>query len=257
MPIDIVIPLAPKDLPVFRLCLKGLRENLLHPLNAVHVVAPCDPSIVAACSETDCQFVDERDLLPEGPEHYEELLAHTRLKRGKWVYQQFLKLQAGQLLGLHHFLIFDSDTVMINPFKYEIAGKLVLEFSDGFRSELDGLHSKLVPGMRLQPFSFMCHAMLMNTTLVEKLLDVIQESTGKDWKTGILEMIDTNEDLCFSEYELYGNFVSDPSFNPLNDRKFLYWFNKAYPRAKVNEIETLKQESAGKYRTLSFHSYQK
>jgi hypothetical protein len=257
LPIDIVIPLAPKDLPVFKLCLAGLRENLLHPINGVHVIAPRDSDLEGACAETECNFVDERELLPEGPEFYVERLAHMRIKRGKWMFQQFLKLQAGQHLGLKHFLIYDSDTVLINPFKYETGGKFILEYSDGYRGELDDLHERLVRGLRLQPYSFMCHAMLMETRLMKQLLQAIEQSTSMDWKTAILEHMDTSEDLCFSEYELYGNFACDKIRNPAQDRTLAYWFNKAYPRAQVPELESLKAVSRKTCRSLSFHSYNK
>jgi hypothetical protein len=250
--IEVVIPLGEKDLPVFPFCVRGLRKNLLHEIKAIHVIAPSIPGIKDACRELDCQYIDERELLPEGPEFYRPFFEGTRIERSKWIYQQFLKLAVAESLGLERYLVYDSDTVLINPFKYEVGNRWILEFSDGYRSELDSLHRSLVPEIRLQPFSFMCHTMLMEQTTIMELLRAIESSTGRDWKSGIMESMDPENDLCFSEFELYGCY----SLHAYRRRHTLaYWYNYALRRRDVQDLEALESKYQADFRSLSFHSY--
>lgn len=252
--LDIVIPLAEKDLPVVRNCVTGLRNSLLHEIRAIHLIAPDVPAIREAAAELGCLFVPEREILPEGPKAYEPVFAQSHLQRGSWLYQQFLKLAAGEILQLERFLVYDSDTVLINPFKYEFDGRWVLEFTEGYRSELDPLHRKLVPGVRLQPFSFMSHAMLMDTGVIAQLRQAIEAATGLDWKNGIIQSMELRNDVCFSEYELYGTYA-------LHTRPRMtttaYWFNKSYRRSDAAQLPELIEADRGRYRSLSFHSHSK
>lgn len=39
-PVDVVIPVVPKDLGILPLCLEGIRHSLNHPVGDIYVVAP-------------------------------------------------------------------------------------------------------------------------------------------------------------------------------------------------------------------------
>lgn len=251
-PLSVVIPLVEKDLPVFGYCVDGLRENLLHPIKDIHIVAPENSAIRAACEERGCLFVNELDILPGGPEALREFLPASRENRFGWLYQQFLKYSIGGVLNLDRYLVFDSDSVLINPFKYELDGKWILDFSDGYRSELDPLNASLLGSRKLSNFSFMCHAMVFDSKRVADLCRLIESRINLPWKEGILQTIDFRHDLFFSEYELYGNFLYLAPDAPV---ALAYWHNRALPRRMLKDFSKVAEELMPRYRTLSFHSY--
>lgn len=249
---DIVIPLIEKDLPVFPHCINGLRCNILHPIKNIFVVAPKVDQILDACDKLNCRWVDELEVLPEGPEYYRKHLGDRGHEGGAWLYQQFLKFTVGDTLGLERYLVFDSDTVLINPYKFIDEGKTIFSYSDGYRKDLDWLNSKLLKGMRLYGFSFMCHFMLMEKDLVGDLLRQIEQITSRSWKQGVLDSIDYNEIVCFSEFELYANFALNKS---PTDYKLMYWFNKSLNRRQLPRINEINNQEKGNFLSLSFHSY--
>jgi hypothetical protein len=252
--LDLVVPVAEKDLAVFRLCVEKIRQNLLHPIGSCFVVGQNTSLMRQVCRDSECTFIDENEVCPWGVAGIRRIAEAKKgvFNRPPWLYQQFLKLNMDTYSTCGRFLTFDADTVMLRPMRYEMEGQVLLDVSDGYRSDFDAFLGRMLPGYRRSPFSYMCHIMLMESRWLQELKEHLSGLTGLGWREAIIELIDFDSHDCFSEFELYANFVLNHA--PEKFRRS-YWFNKEYPRERVSELERLVAANCGHKKTLSMHMH--
>jgi hypothetical protein len=101
--IDVLIPAADKDAEVLPYTIDGVRRNIRHPISRLFVVAPRSDRIQTICERKGCTYVNERDLVPRGPETIRLDVAGT--DRSAWIYQQFLKWSGDSVVSCSHYLV--------------------------------------------------------------------------------------------------------------------------------------------------------
>ncbi len=74
----------------------------------------------------------------------------------------------------------------------------------------------------------------------------IEQRHGCDWISAIIENYDKNEKSGFSEFEMYGNYVSDKILRP--------WKQKELKYEMIADYETLRNKN-GKYNSVTFPAY--
>jgi len=99
-------------------------------------------------------------------------------------------------------------------------------------------------------FSFVTHSMFFDSKHLQELRGRIEAKTGKPWQESILDILDPDEASCFSEYELYGNFMA--YFHP--DRIVTrYWHNHSVPRE--GDLDSLVARYGHKFNSVSMHDF--
>jgi len=127
-----------------------------------------------------------------------------------WIIQQILKIAAIDAVPEQTLVFCDSDTAFIRHFKYAdllVDGKVGL-LDVGFAGHhkwtvtsrrLLGLSENYKPGSRNHIGNMIC----WNRNIVETMQRHIEATTGLDWKVALARTV------SFSEYMIYGTFVSE------------------------------------------------
>jgi len=130
-----------------------------------------------------------------------------------WYLQQFLKMGAARIPDVaEHYLIWDSDTIMLQSVEFfDAKGRVQVSPKDEHHHPYFELTEQLLGFGRAVPFSFISEHFMVKTRYMLELLQAIESRApaGKNWVYTILDQI-TVENLKnsgFSEFETYGNFV--------------------------------------------------
>lgn len=243
--IDILIPVAKKDLATLSLVVECARQNIINPIGNIFIVGGAG-MIEKRCNELDCIFVDENSFLPITRKE----ITHNgkEWNRSGWLFQQLIKLNAGTIIRNEHVLVLDSDTCISRPQSFVLTdGRVVLNFSDEYHYPYGNYNRFLNLGKRFY-LSFVCHHMIFSKKILDNLKRDIEDFTKTNWVHGILSNIDFNEPSCFSEYETYGNYLF---FNHPHMYHLEYWNNKRLE----NNPPHLYDNSLKKYKSVSIHKY--
>lgn len=247
--LDVIIPAIDKDAGTLPLAVRGVRENLAHPLGEILVLGPAESGIRALAAELGCRFVDERTLLPFGKDSITYKI--KGYDRAGWLYQQLLKLSADSLASSSEYLLLDADTVLTKRQAFVVGEKHVLLHSDEFNKPYFEVASELL-GMPPQSLlSCVAHNMLISVPRLKALRQHLEQLHGKSWHAAILDAVDYSEVSGFSEYELYGQWCM-ARYPEATERE--YFFNLALPNAHAG-FEKLLRSHGVRYRSVSIHSY--
>jgi len=250
IPLDIFIPTIVKDLQVLPFVIEYARKNVKHPISAIYIVAPNDPTIKTVAHDLKCVFINELDVLGYGKEQSPYVFEGK--DASGWLFQQLLKLNSHKVCNEEHILILDSDTLIVNPKKFEYKGNYILDFSDEYHKPYFTTFKELLGFKTKMPVSFVCHHMLFKRSHLEALHLYIEKGNNKPWDQAIIELADEKKKHYFSEYETYANFVLEKTKDTYI---FEYWFNTPLHRVKLSEIDTVITSLKSNYKTVSFHSY--
>ena len=248
--LDVVIPVIEKDTDVLPYVIKGVRDNLKHPLNEIIIVAPDSEKIKLISKNMRCRFVDESTVLPITKKeiHYQT----QDYDRSGWLFQQLLKLSGRLISSQEFYLVLDADTVLIQPQVFEIDGRQLLLHSDEYHKPYFDLYTRLFGVAAPVFFSFVSHVMLFDQDKLHQIKTYLETKFGKPWYKAIIDNTDKNEVSGFSEYELYGQWMVQNYPNRITRE---YWFNVTLPRTELADFDSKKTELAKKYRMISFHDY--
>ncbi len=233
LPIDVVIPVAEKDLDVLPYAIDGIRMSVRHPIMNLWVIAPVSRGIQVVCRRKGCSFVDERSVVDTEPGSIG--LVVNGNDRSRWIYQQFLKWNADCLGDSSHFLVVDADTVLVRPQVYERDGKVTFHYSDERHQPYYEMYSRLLNETVLCPMSFVSHQMLFEKQLLRELKGRIENIHGCDWRTAILQNLDRAQVSGFSDYDTYGHyaFLHHPERMAIE-----YWCNLSVTRKMLRNVRT-------------------
>lgn len=247
---DVVIPIIKKDLLILPLCLEGIRVCVQNTVKNIYIVAPKQEEIIAFCEQNNLIFVDETSIFGFAPA---ELKLKVQLEDGRvldrsgWLFQQFIKLSAA-VGTCENYLCIDADHVLIRPHVFITSAQKPMFYmaSENHRPYYDCI-KRLLGEVQLTPLSYVAHKMLFNKQQVEALHEAIRRHTGKEWREAILDTYDRSMESGFSEFETYGNFVSEKVLSP--------WKQHALKYKKMAAYTTLQKRYKWKYKSLTFPEY--
>lgn len=249
--LDVVIPLAEKDVPIVGCSIDGVREHLKHPIGTIYVIAPESSPIRELCKIKQCEYVNENTLLALG--RTELAYAPRGYDESGWLLQQFLKLSADGLCAEPYFLALDADTVFVSDQVFEADGKIVFLHSLEHHEPYFDAYRRLFKDSPLTRLSFVSHQMLFQTSrLAQFRRELETRNDGRVWYNAILDTMDRKQRSAFSEYETYGHWMLRNYGDEITRE---YWFNRSMGRTKLGTLPQLKQTLANRVRSISFHSY--
>lgn len=245
--IDILIPAVEKDLLTLPFVIQSAKKNLKNPIGEIFIVGK-KGLIENLCIDEGCTFLDENAILPI--KKSDIIYQGHEWARSGWLFQQFIKLSADEIVKNENVLILDADTCLTSTQCFVTGdNKFIVNFSDEYHFPY-GDYNKILPGTKRFFLSFICHHMIFNKAILKQIKSDIEKTAGKNWIEAVLTTIDFNESSCFSEYELYGNYVYQ---NFRNQLYLEYWANKSYPVHSLSN-KTLELNS-GKFKSISFHKH--
>jgi hypothetical protein len=252
--LDVFIPCAPKDILNLDLCIQGIKINLRHPINKIYVVAPNDSKIMELCDSHQINFLWERDVLDFDSLNINYVVGGV--DRSKWLYQQLLKLSFDKFSLSENFLVIDSDTVLIQPQKFENDGKLLLQIADEFHKPYFDVYHRL---LGLQPKSLLSsvtHCMIFNKEFLNSLKLELSKSNNLDWIDFIVLNTDLKNASGFSEYETYGLWCVENYENRIYREYFFNKFIKLSEDTSFNyDFHALVNIYGSSFKSISIHNY--
>jgi Family of unknown function (DUF6492) len=202
--LDVIVPVSGKDSHCLEQALAAARRCPRHEIGRIYVVYHERPSGVFL-SAKDVIMIDERDVAPV---RKASISYHPQgVDRSGWLFQQLIKLSSDKICKEEHILALDSDTVLMRPQRLIKNGRVVLNVSDERHEPYYRMVERLLPGTAIFPYSFVSHHMLFTRSYLREM-KVCLERRGKPWFEAILDDIDPEEMSGFSEYELYGNYMT-------------------------------------------------
>ncbi|MFN7116761.1 MAG: DUF6492 family protein [Saprospiraceae bacterium] len=246
IPIDILIPVADKDLSTLHYAVHYARKNILNPISEVYIIGK-SKAVEDFCNQNNCRFLVEDIVLPIKKQDIK--FNGAEWSRAGWLLQQLIKLNSDNISSSEKVLVLDADTCIISPqVLISNEGKIIMHYSDEYHFPY-AVYSKILGLNKRYYLSFVAHHMIFDRNILQSLKKDIENFSGKTWIETILTTIDFNENSSFSEYEMYGNYAY---FNFRKRIHLEYWRNKSLDSNLMTK-ETIEKFSK-KYKSISFHT---
>jgi glycosyltransferase involved in cell wall biosynthesis len=244
---EVMIPCAEKDISKLAIVIKGIRDNLKHPISRIVVVGSESTRQEISIVQPEVVFIDEREVLSDIPNRV--LIDGT--DRSRWIYQQFLKLEYVSNSESLKVLVLDADTVLTTPQKYEVEGKDLILCNDEWHEPYHRMNRALGMGVN-HKLSGVCHSALMDVSICKTMLMQLTQESNKPWRNRILDTLNKSPLLSFSEYQIYKDFML---LNHPDNIVIEYASNKSVSWSKSDFSEQKLLGMNGLFRSVSFHSW--
>lgn len=203
---DIVIPCHPKDKDSLILTLNSLKN--LEDFRKVYIITPSDIDL-----DLDLEITQIHD------NKFDHLFTISQIKkrwleinpslayRSSWIYQQLLKIFCHEIIYdiCDNYLVIDSDTIVTRPiffdlskFQYCIASENHYPYKEIFTK---------ITNQKSKDFSFVYHHMMFNKKYLQELVNYVEKLHDKSFFNTLLDNLNYFESSCFSEWDLYGNWM--------------------------------------------------
>ncbi|MBO5613457.1 MAG: hypothetical protein J5905_03025 [Prevotella sp.] len=249
--IDVVIPVIAKDLEILPLCLEGVRRCVAHPIKNIYLVAPDEEKIRSFCDRNGLVFVDETSVLGIKPKDL-NIMVDGRDRSG-WLFQQLIKL-SGKVGTCDRYLCIDSDHILVREHVFVTEeGKTVFYMSYEKNEPYYRNIHRLFPEIKMAGLSYVAHKMLFSKDVLRRLHEDLAErgGGGKTWIEVIRDNYDCNCFADFSEFELYGNYMTE-------ERKVRRpWLQKLLRYKDLADYDTLYKRWNKRRMSLTFPAYRK
>lgn len=242
--IDVVIPCIEKDLPTLELSIEAIRK---YGKDVRRII------VVSNKRLTDkAEWFDETQY-PMQKKDVARLMygvEDTTLPRVGWIYQQLLKLYAPQVIPdiSENVLLLDSDTVFLRPVQFIRSDGVALynvgtEYYPAYFEHIQ----RLLPGTSkvFPQYSGICHHMLIQKEIIDEIFSQVEAIHGIPFWEAVVRLLD-KEELKFSEYELYFNYVF--AHHKKVDLRFFRWAN-------ISKIYAIGKYSRRKFHYVSIHEW--
>ncbi len=209
---DVVIPVIESDLGILPLCIEGIKKNISHSIKNIYLVSPNSDAIKNFAAAHGLVFTDETSFFGYTPAGINYILTkgpYKGVNRSGWIYQQLIKL-SGKVGDSRYYITMDADHILLKPHTFITEnGKFVFYMSTEYHMPYYKKIKQLLSFYPFTMFSYVSHKMVFDKEELKKLQLAIEKnsSIGESWDKVILSKLDTDEVSCFSEFELYGNFI--------------------------------------------------
>jgi hypothetical protein len=250
---DIVTCVGPKNADYAKLAIEGLLEYS-NPA-AIFVLAPT--RVIERMTHLDrypeaVRFVDEDSVIPGlGIKNVRDFFSGHGFPPtlGNWYFQQFIKMGFAQNpKARDRYVIWDSDTILLKPITFFEGERALITNGEKyihvpyrvFVEKALGIHAEY-------SMSYIAQQIPVFTAVMREILEGFSRagSDGDRWYENVFALIEQemlpgktaySDMLCFSEYEIYGNYLRErhPELYTLRD---LPWLREAecvhrFPRAR-------------------------
>ena len=165
----------------------------------------------------DVSFLDEDRLIPGINLAAIQQILQRKIgaaERSGWYFQQFLKIQACHLPGIaDHYLIWDSDTILLQPLEFfDAQGRILVTPTKRHHKPYFQAINRLLGLDKQTDYSFIAEHLMVRTGFMRELLERLKACAAdrQTWVEAIFEAVSPTHlaTTGFSEYETYGNYVA-------------------------------------------------
>ena len=234
--VQIIIPTITKDYLRMR---HLVPERILEFLPASELIfignsELCDlvnKDIAGKYGDKPIRALNEEELLKRQPviDYINERVARIKEElvspvRPGWYYQQFLKMRFSALCEGDYYMSWDMDTVPLREIDmFDLTGKPVFDIKKEFIPGYFNTIEKLLGLKKNEDGSFISEHMIFDKDYMKEVIEAIGASEVKGdtfWKK-IIEAIDDDYiTLGFSEFEIYGTYVTEKYPDAYGRRRF-------------------------------------
>ncbi len=247
--ISLVIPTVSKDFDLLDKVISNAIRYVHPRITQVFIVSPVDEQIQSFCERNGYTHIDENSVLGYGKSKIKYIV--KSIDRSGWIFQQLLKLSGNVFVQTRHYLIVDSDTILINPHTFITNGKSVFLMNEEWNEPYFKTFKRMFNYPAPAHLSLTSHMMIFDTVALREMKLELENRHKMSWDEAYLSMLDPNEVSCISDYETYGNWF----LNKYPEKTALrIFYNRSFPRGSIS-IPELEAKYKNKYKSLSFHSY--
>ena len=268
--IDVLIPVAGKDIKHLDLVISNLKKYCENPIRTIYIVTP-NINMVKMKFRSNIKVLNDSEFISIDL----DLLKKNEPDRFNWCIQQLIKLNSINLINSEYILWLDSDT-LLNNYRTFVNKKYQIEIiSDEFHKPyFIGLNKSFSFRIPIIRFSRVSHHAIINTAVLRKFQGEYGIKSVDDWLNIILNSTDSKfirnkksnwfifGKSSFSEYELYSLILKKYNI----PRKKVYWWNESrkflsYEKHNFIAIENgILEKLSTKIRpdkpySISFHSW--
>ncbi len=222
-------------------------------IGTIYVVSnPSETALQKFCSENNLVFINEATVLGYGKEAI--TYTYNGMNRSGWLFQQLLKLSGDTFVTAPHYVIVDSDTLLLQPHYFFDKGRVVFfenrEWNQPYFTSFKRLFSENAP----HHLSLTSHMMLFTVKRLKEMKQEIEEKHGTSWDQAYIHACDTTSPSGISDYETYGQWLI------LRHRKETVckpFYNTSEKRSVFFADPVNVMHRARKHHSLSVHSYNK
>lgn len=154
------------------------------------------------------QVLAEDEILgPYTIDYIADRLGAYRYRAG-WYLQQFVKLGFARHSANEQYVIWDADTIPLQPLAIVRDGRAAMNRSREFHWPYFQVFETLLELKPVLKFSVISQYMAITTRFALEMLHRIQQLHGMDWVDATLAALPLNGQSEFSEYETYGNYMA-------------------------------------------------
>lgn len=193
-------------------------------------------------------LVPEEDVLPEWPLARVKSILPKQPGRAGWYLQQFLKLGFGNYAGVARYVIWDADTVMLQPPVLERSGRVVMNTAREYHQPYFDTFRRLFGVAPTLPRSMISQYMLIDSAICWQMLqEICSRGQAADWVEVLLRGLPGTSISEFSEYETYSNYLAhiNPVGIELQANKWFRYGSEIFPDQGLVSLEQIEKRFAG------------
>ncbi len=170
------------------------------------------------CESLSLILLDEDDIIEGVDLFFVKKVLEERIginERAGWYFQQFIKMAVSkEIIDLASFyLLWDSDTLMLDYITFfDSNNRVLINPKKEYHKPYFDVMKKIIGLDKKVNFSFISEHLMINKNYMQELINIIQKNAPENvlWVKFILDSIDDDSlsGSGFSEYEIYGNFIS-------------------------------------------------
>lgn len=199
-PIDIVIPVGPRDTEIVQDIIPDLVKNCIG-LRRIYLVSrqelAIENTILVPESKFPFSMADLKDL-------------GIRSDRLGWYLQQLLKLYAAEVIPelIDNYMVWDADSYLLKPAGFVQNDKALFsvcqDLHEAYFTHMARLHPDLV---RQTEHSGICNFMVFNRHSLRRLFAMVEAKSNEPFWKRFLQATDPVEESGASEFEIYFNYM--------------------------------------------------
>lgn len=222
-PLPYVLVAEASVLPTINVTLEALRLHA-EPSDVFLVIPRAQHEVFKKSVSFECKLVPEEEVVsPWTAGKVSDSLINMKWRAG-WYLQQFLKLSFGTFARVPSYVVWDADTVLLEPFPLVGRdGRSLINTSREYHKPYFATFEKLLGFKAMMERSAIAQFMLFETEFVSEMQRLIEARNGRGWIEAVLAALPGKSGNEFSEYETYANFMAANHPDRI-DLQRLKWF---------------------------------
>jgi hypothetical protein len=250
-PIELMIPVASRDLRTLNNNLESALQNILNPILQIYILTPDTQNIAGLPSDRGIRVIADHDLLGKNfMQRVNPIISRweKRIPRG-WFVQQLLKLEFARKSNSGGVLVLDSETMLLRPRSFLSSSNVQLlipsyEFHKPYEDHYRRAFGTRVGRSLVSRLSFVSHHQVLQPSIIREMFPS---------QASLIEWLELGDPLSFSspvsEYHTYGRYLVDRHPTRFVLGSFRNKAEKFDPRIDYPRL-------LGKqFNSISFHAY--